>query len=68
MMTDKRCAVLFQSTSMESGPLPTKRVFFVRHGESQWNRAQRRHNILAMVSAVDHPLTSQGAEQARWHI
>ena len=47
-------------------PLATcKRIFFIRHAESQWNAAQRRRDVRTMVSQVDHPLTPRGLEQAR---
>ena len=39
-------------------------VFFVRHGESRWNEAQRRKDVLQMVSHVDHPLNETGYRQA----
>ena len=43
---------------------PNKRVFFVRHGESRWNEAQRKKDVLEMVSHVDHPLNQTGYMQA----
>ena len=42
----------------------TKRVFFVRHGESKWNEAQRDINIASMMR-FDHPLTLAGVQQAQ---
>lgn len=42
----------------------TKRVFFVRHGESKWNEAQRDINIANMMR-FDHPLTLVGVQQAQ---
>ena len=46
-------------------PNGQKQVFFIRHGESRWNEAQRRKDVLEMVSHVDHPLSDTGFEQAR---
>eukprot|EP01006_Ploeotia_vitrea_P046375 TRINITY_DN67022_c10_g2_i1.p1 TRINITY_DN67022_c10_g2~~TRINITY_DN67022_c10_g2_i1.p1 ORF type:complete len:403 (+),score=22.71 TRINITY_DN67022_c10_g2_i1:68-1210(+) len=44
---------------------PTKKtVFFIRHGESKWNKAQKDHNVKAMLSAKDHPLNEVGIAQA----
>ena len=33
-------------------PSPMKTVFFVRHGESKWNEAQAKRDVLEMVSQV----------------
>lgn len=41
-----------------------KRVFYVRHGESKWNEAQRDRNIANMMR-FDHPLTLAGVQQAQ---
>jgi broad specificity phosphatase PhoE len=38
-------------------------VFFVRHGESRWNEAQREMHLSAMAK-FDHPLNTRGAGQA----
>ena len=37
-------------------PVPTRHVFFLRHGESKWNRAQSNLDLKGMWSTVDHPL------------
>ncbi len=42
-----------------------KRLFYVRHGESQWNEAVTEHDIKAMLGEVDHPLTKAGVTQAQ---
>lgn len=44
----------------------TKRVFFIRHAESEWNRAMRQqwHRLPAVLLGRDHPLTPSGHEQA----
>ena len=44
-------------------PKRAKRVFFVRHGESRWNEAQREMHLSAMAK-FDHPLNTRGAGQA----
>lgn len=38
-------------------------VFFIRHGESRWNEAQAKRDVLQMVSHVDHPLNEHGFQQ-----
>jgi len=42
----------------------TKIVYVIRHGESQWNTAQKRKDPLAMFGQFDHALTMRGVEQA----
>ena len=42
----------------------SKRIFYVRHGESKWNEAQRDINIANMMR-FDHPLTLVGVQQAQ---
>lgn len=44
-------------------PKTRKRVFFLRHGESRWNEAQREMQLSAMAK-FDHPLNAKGATQA----
>lgn len=56
-----RCAAL---VSLGREPPLRKTVFFVRHGQSVWNKAQKDLNVLAMVSAFDHPLNAVGRQQA----
>lgn len=41
-----------------------KVVFIVRHGESEWNVAQRSKNVVKMFGRFDHGLTEEGANQA----
>jgi len=41
-----------------------KWLYLVRHGESEWNRAQGALDLGAMFSQVDHPLSKLGFEQA----
>ena len=41
-----------------------KRIFFVRHGESKWNEAQRDINFASMMK-FDHPLTLVGVQQSQ---
>ena len=47
----------------EAAP-PRKTVYLVRHGESVWNAAQANKDVVAMLSAVDHPLNETGRSQA----
>ena len=44
-------------------PRRAKRVFFLRHGESQWNEARREMRFAAMAK-FDHPLNAKGTCQA----
>ena len=47
------------------GSYPTRKwLYLVRHGESEWNRAQASYNVATMYSQVDHPLSPAGIEQA----
>ena len=41
-----------------------KRIFFIRHAESEWNVMQRNADIVGMISKRDHPLTLHGISQA----
>eukprot|EP01126_Amoeba_proteus_P006846 TRINITY_DN1240_c0_g1_i6.p1 TRINITY_DN1240_c0_g1~~TRINITY_DN1240_c0_g1_i6.p1 ORF type:complete len:340 (-),score=57.21 TRINITY_DN1240_c0_g1_i6:114-1133(-) len=41
-----------------------RHIFFIRHGESVWNEAQREGNIKKILS-FDHPLNSTGIQQAQ---
>lgn len=42
----------------------TKVVFVIRHGESEWNVAQKAKNVVKMFGQFDHGLTAEGAAQA----
>lgn len=47
-------------------PAPIEKVvFFIRHGESKWNKAQDDINIGRMIANHDHALTGRGCHQAR---
>lgn len=41
-----------------------KHVFFIRHGESVWNEAQKDVNVGKMMN-YDHPLNKEGIRQAQ---
>jgi broad specificity phosphatase PhoE len=41
-----------------------KTVYFLRHGESQWNEAQANRNPIDMFGRFDHALTAEGLAQA----
>ena len=45
-------------------PRRSKRIFFVRHGESAWNEAQREMQLAKMIR-FDHPLNARGVQQAQ---
>lgn len=40
-------------------------VYLVRHGQSRWNEAQKRRDVVGLVRGVDHQLTGIGVRQAR---
>eukprot|EP00913_Durusdinium_trenchii_P019746 g18562.t1 len=44
--------------------LRPRTVYLVRHGESQWNKAQGKMDIHGMVRTTDHSLSAKGREQA----
>jgi inorganic pyrophosphatase len=48
-------------------PIHFKTVSFIRHGESRWNEAQAKKNVMEMVSHVDHPLNETGYAQVCLH-
>ena len=51
---------------MTQQPSPSvRRVLFVRHAESSWNRAKRRRDPILASRSVDAPLTNVGYQQAR---
>ena len=41
-----------------------KTLFLVRHGESEWNRAQAKLDVASLYAQVDHPLSAAGRTQA----
>lgn len=50
---------------LDSQAVMVKRtVFFVRHGESLWNKAQARMRLDEMARTTDHPLSVEGRAQA----
>eukprot|EP00946_MAST-07B_sp_MAST-7B-sp1_P005260 g5260.t1 len=42
-----------------------KEFYLIRHGESVWNQGKSANNLLKMMMQKDHPLTSEGVNQAR---
>ena len=56
-----RCTVYFRRVRE---PSPNRHVFFLRHGESKWNKAQSQLDIYGMWSTMDHPLNDTGRDQA----
>ena len=42
----------------------TKTVWFIRHGQSIWNQAQKNWNPFAMLGHYDHGLSEEGAMEA----
>lgn len=43
---------------------PEQLVFFVRHAESRWNRAQAEYGLVSMMCENDHGLSDDGRAQA----
>lgn len=41
-----------------------KTIFFIRHGESEWNSAQHKKQLHKMYKQIDHPLNEEGITQA----
>ena len=41
-----------------------KRIYFIRHGESEFNAALERSDLVEMWSKTDHPLNLKGIEQS----
>ena len=41
-----------------------KRLYVIRHGESEWNKAQSALDLGSMYAQVDHPLSAEGRKQA----
>ena len=40
-------------------------MYFLRHGESEWNKAQANLDAIGMLSDVDHPLDEVGIAQCK---
>ena len=40
-------------------------MYFLRHGESEWNKAQANLDAIGMLSDVDHPLDQTGIQQCQ---
>lgn len=57
------CSISFQV--IDSKEVMAKRtVYFVRHGESSWNKAQSKMDLYEMGRQTDHPLSTKGRDQA----
>lgn len=57
-----------EATSAHSQNKDTRLVFFLRHGESEWNRGSRTWEmdaICRMATLHDHALSEEGVRQAR---
>jgi len=40
-------------------------VYLIRHGQSRWNEAQKKRDVVGLVRRIDHQLTEAGVRQAR---
>jgi broad specificity phosphatase PhoE len=56
--------VRFQRLNPETAGAVTKTIFCIRHGESYWNEAQEKADLIGMYERRDHPLNEIGMEQA----
>eukprot|EP00760_Papus_ankaliazontas_P012516 PhM_4_TR15341/c0_g1_i1/m.94665 len=63
---EEECRMLIQPTPMQR--TQRKNVYFVRHGQSEWNKAQRSlanpRSLGIMLTLRDHGLSVAGVEQA----
>jgi len=59
----KLSSISFQVVDQAS-VIHRRTVFFIRHAESAWNKAQSKHNFYEMFKTRDHPLSQEGREQA----
>jgi broad specificity phosphatase PhoE len=60
---DRACSVCFQIVDARE-ILNKRTVYFIRHGESSWNKAQSKLDFYEMGRQTDHPLSGKGREQA----
>ncbi|CAE7441215.1 EXD3 [Symbiodinium natans] len=58
-----KSSVSFQILDCQAVLRP-RTVYLVRHGESEWNKAQSSLNLHGMVRTTDHPLSAKGRDQA----
>lgn len=49
---------------LRAEPTPKKVVYFIRHGESKWNKAQSKMRVGNMLKEFDHGLSADGRDQA----
>eukprot|EP00746_Dinoflagellata_sp_MGD_P009518 gnl/MRDRNA2_/MRDRNA2_119381_c0_seq1.p1 gnl/MRDRNA2_/MRDRNA2_119381_c0~~gnl/MRDRNA2_/MRDRNA2_119381_c0_seq1.p1 ORF type:complete len:490 (+),score=111.15 gnl/MRDRNA2_/MRDRNA2_119381_c0_seq1:86-1555(+) len=56
---------LFLQVLNSSDILQKKTVYFVRHGESIWNKAQSQMDLVEMGKTTDHALSLKGRQQAQ---
>jgi broad specificity phosphatase PhoE len=60
-----RLAVRRVPAGIVSAQSPELTLFLIRHGESEWNKAQSKHNLIQMGRQVNHPLDREGVDQCR---
>jgi broad specificity phosphatase PhoE len=46
-------------------PVNQKNLYFIRHGESTWNKMQRERSWIQMAGSQDNPLSPDGLAQAK---
>jgi broad specificity phosphatase PhoE len=60
---DRACSVCFQIVDARE-ILKKRTVYFIRHGDSCWNKAQSKSNFYEIERQTDHPLPGEGRKQA----
>ena len=45
-------------------PADSLTIFFIRHAESEWNRAKREKDLHGLMRQLNHPLSKAGIEQS----
>jgi broad specificity phosphatase PhoE len=71
-MEEPSCAGGASDAGKKHSRTRRKTVYFVRHGQSTWNKAKAENDVRSLMMTMDHPLTMKGAHQAivmnqAWH-
>ena len=61
----KRGSGLPTTPGRENPFISRSTLYFLRHGESKWNKAQAQFDAIGMLSDVDHPLDAAGVKQCQ---
>jgi hypothetical protein len=60
----KSCQMFIRLLPMPPPEKLKKTVYFIRHGESKWNKSQSSHNVKGMLQEYDHGLSDKGCAEA----